>query len=150
MNTIFSSVFMVLIASTCTCSNAALSSQWNNTIYVDPYNGNDTGSCTTSDSIHDACATIAYVMNKLKKSTQVILVSGIHSVSGKILIRNCQHIAVTGMDPGNTTIKCTDGSNAGFEFVGVSDIQIIGIEIKKLWLYFQQYNKRSDRKNGLI
>ena len=121
---------MVLVACTytCTCGVTALSSQWNHTIHVDSYNGNDTESCT-SGSVHDACATIEYAINKLKNSTQVVLMGGIHSVNRKVLVSNCQHIAITGIDPGNTTIKCSDGSNAGFEFVGVSDIQIMAIEI---------------------
>ena len=97
MNTIFSLVFVMLAACVCTCSISAVNSQWTFTIYVDPYNGNDTESCTTngSTSIHDACATLEYAMNKLKSSTQVVLVSGIHSMNWKILsISNCQHIEI--------------------------------------------------------
>ena len=152
MNIIFSSVFVVLAAYVCKCSIATLSSQWNYTVYVDPYNGNDTESCysTTSDSIHAACATLEYVINKVKSSTQVMLVSGIHSVSKKMLVSNCQHIGITGMDPGNTTVQCTDGSNAGFEFVSVSDIQVSGIEIEHCGYLFNSTTKDLTEKMVLF
>ena len=131
-NLIIYSLSVVLAA----CSVAALSSQWNYTIYIDPYNGNDTDSCITSGSVHDACATLEYAVSELNSSTRVILVSGNHNMSTKVLISNRRHIAITGMDPNNTTIQCPDGSNAGLQFVGVLDLQITGIEIENCGYLF--------------
>ena len=118
------------------CSIAALSSHWNYTIYIDPYNGNDTEICKVSNSVHDACATLKYAISELKSSTQVVLVSGNHDVSKKVHVSNRQHIAITGMDPNNITIQCPDGSNAGLQFVGVVDLQITGIEIENCGYLF--------------
>lgn len=140
----------MLAVCACICSISALSSEWNYTIYVDPYNGNDTESCITNGSAPDACATLEYAMNKLKSSTRVVLVSGIHSMNWKILVSDCQHIEITGMDPGNTTVLCTNRSNAGFEFVGVSDIHISGIEIKNCGCLFNSTTRDLTEKMVLF
>lgn len=126
---------MVLAVWMCACNVTTLGKY---VIYVDPYNGNDTESCATNDS---ACATLEYAVNKLNSSTQVILVNGVHSVSGKILVGDYQHIGITGVDPGTTTVQCTNGSNAGFEFVGTSDVQVAGIEIENCGCLFNSTTK---------
>ena len=103
--------------------------QWTHSVYVDPNTGSDSKQCVRGSlGTHDSCATLEYAISMLDNSTKISLVSGNHSVSTKIRVSNHHHIAITGMDPDTTIIQCTDGSNAGFIFVCVSDIEITGLK----------------------
>ena len=116
--------------------------QWMHSIYVDPKTGTDSMQCLrTIAGAHDSCATLMYVISMLDSSTQIKLVSGNHSVSSRICVSNRQHIAITGMDSDTTIVQCTDGSNAGFEFVDVSDLQISGIKFENCGHIFNSTTK---------
>ena len=125
------------------CSIAAMSSERNYRIYVDPLNGNNTEDCLHSESIHQACATLEFSVSKLSSSTQVVLVSGIHTVNNKIQVSNCQHIAITGLDSEMTVVTCPDGSNAGIEFVAVQDLLITGIRFENCGSVFNSTTRES-------
>ena len=124
--------------------------QWTHSIYVDPNIGIDSNRCLGSVSVRNACATLEYAISLLNNSTRVILMSGNHNTSTKVHVSNRQHIAITGMDPSNTTVQCPDGSNAGLEFVGVSDLQITGIKFENCGYTFNSTTKGISEEMALF
>ena len=123
-------------------SVTAVSSIWDNTVYVDPVNGTDIEGCRmNSVNFHNVCATLGYAVAMLNSSTHVILLSGTHTVSSKVQVSRCKNIAITGIDSNETVVSCPDGSNAGIEFVGVSDLLIARIEFENCGYLFNSTTK---------
>ena len=130
--------------------NSIIYCQWARSIFVDPNIGIDSKQCLRSIGARYSCATLKYVISGLKNATQVKLVSGNHSVSIKIHVSNYQHIAITGMNSSSSIIQCPEGSNAGFEFVDVSDLQITGITFENCGHIFNSTTKGISEKRALF